>query len=313
VALAPTIEGLVSEVLVSEGQQVQAGQLIAVIDGANARSLEAAQASIALELSSAHQAVRSAQNELDAYPVPRIFFGLTAEQAARTWLAELDSASEAFAPYEDSSRQGLKPRHAFPNLVYPSLPGRVLYDTGEYGGLALEYKKRVDVARANYTKAVQWLQLDSALAAAQARLSDAQRRYDRLNDQALAYSSTGTLAALATAEIRAPFSGTVTQLDLEVGEAARAGIAVVTVADFSGWLVKTTDLTEIDVVGIKEGMPVRVILDSLPDTEFGGSVLHVDLGYTDRQGDIVYPVDVLLSGSNSGLRWGMTAEVKFEE
>jgi multidrug resistance efflux pump len=313
VSLAPTIDGLVSEVLVREGEQVQAGQLIAQIDGANALTLESARASIALELSGAHLAVRSAQNDLDAYPLPRIFVGLTAEQAARTWLAELDAASAAFAPYADSSRRGLRPRHAFQNLVYPSLPGRVLYDTGEYEGVALEYKKRVDVARTNYTRAVQWLQLDSALTAAQARLSDAQRRYDRLNDQALAYASAGTLAALATAEIRAPFSGTITQLDLQVGEAARAGIAVVTVADFSGWMVKTTDLTEIDVVSIKEGMPVTVILDSLPGTEFGGSVLHVDLGYTDRQGDIVYPVEILLSGSNSGLRWGMTAEVTFDE
>jgi len=179
--------------------------------------------------------------------------------------------------------------------------------------LALEFKKRVDVARTNYTKAVQWLQLDSSLAAAQARLSDAQRRNDRLNDQALAYASAGTLAALATAEIRAPFSGTITELNLEGGEAARAGIAAVTGADFSGWIVNTTDLTEIDVVSIQEGMPVSVVLDSLPDAEFGGSVLHVDLGYTDRQGDIVYPVEVLLSGSNTGLRWGMTAKVTFEE
>lgn len=313
VALAPAIDGLVNEVLVSEGQQVQAGQLLAEIDGVNARSLEAAQASIAQELSSAHQAVRTAQNELDAYPLPRIFVGLTAEQAARTWLKELDAASEAFAPYEDSSRKGLKPRNAFPNLVYPGLPGRVLYDTGEYDGLALEYKKRVDLARANYTRAVQWLQLDSALAVAQAHLADAQRRYDHLNDQALSYASAGTVGALATAEIRAPFSGTVTKLDLQVGEAARAGIAVVTLADFSGWIVKTTDLTEIDVVSVQEGMSVSVVLDSLPEAEFGGSVLHVDLGYTDRQGDIVYPVDVLLSGSNSGLRWGMTAQVTFEE
>jgi multidrug resistance efflux pump len=313
VDLAPAIDGLVSEVLVREGEQLQAGQLIARIDGANALTLESAQASIALELSSAHLAVRSAQNELDAYPLPRVFAGLTADEAARTWLEELDAASEAFAPYKDSSRKGLRPRNAFPNLVYPGLPGRVLYDSGEYEGLALEYKKRVDVARTNYTKAVQWLQLDSALAAAQARVADAEIRYERLNDQALAFASAGTVGALATAEVRAPFSGTVTKLDLEVGEAASAGIAAVTIADFSGWIVKTTDLTEIDVVSIEEGMSVSVIMDSLPDTEFGGSVLHVDLGYTDRQGDIVYPVDVLLGGNSSRLRWGMTAEVTFEE
>jgi multidrug resistance efflux pump len=225
----------------------------------------------------------------------------------------LDAASKAFAPYKDSSRKGLKPRNAFPNLVYPGLPGRALLDSGEYDGVALEYKKRVDVARTNYTKAVQWLQLDSALAVAQARVADAETRYERLNDPGLSLASAGTVGALATAEIRAPFSGTVTQLDLEVGEAARAGIAAATLADFSGWIVKTTDLTEIDVVSVEDGMPVSVILDSLPDTQFGGSVLHIALGYSDRQGDIVYPVEVLLNSSHPGFRWGMTAEVTFEE
>jgi len=313
VSLAPAIDGLVSEVLVREGQQVQAGQLIARVNSASANTLQSAQANAALELSSAHEAARTAQNELDAYPLPRIFVGLTAEQAARTWLEELDAATEAFAPYRESSRKGLRRRDAFQTLVYPSLPNRVLYDTGEYDGVALQYKKRVDVARTNYTKAVQWLQLDSALVTAQARVGDAQRRVDRLNDQAAAYASVGTLAALATAEIRAPFPGTVTQLDLEVGEAAAAGTAAVTVADFSAWIVRTTDLTEIDVVSIREGMPASITLDALPDAEFSGSVLHVDLNYTDRQGDIVYPVDVVLNGGNAGLRWGMTAEVTFAQ
>lgn len=312
VSLSPGVDGLVSELLVHEGEQVQAGQLIARIDGADASTLALAQANAALELSSAHQAVRTAQNELDAYPLPRIFAGLTAEQAARTWLEELDAAREAFAPFKETSRKGLRRRDAFQTLVYPSLPNRVLYDTGEYEGVALEYKKRVDVARTNYTKAVQWLQLDSALASAQARVADAQRRVDHLNDQAAAYASAGTLAALATAEMRAPFAGTVTELNLEVGEAAKAGVAAVTVADFSGWILRTADLTEIDVVSIREGMPATIVLDALPDVEFGGSVLHVDLGYSDRQGDIVYPVEVLLSGGNSGLRWGMTAEITFD-
>ncbi|MFH1183946.1 MAG: biotin/lipoyl-binding protein, partial [Chloroflexota bacterium] len=112
VTLAASVDGLVSEVSVLEGQQVEAGQLLARLDSTNAETLEAAQTKAAIELGSAYQAVRIAQNELDAYPLPRIFVGLTAEEAARTWLAELDTAREAFAPYKGTSRKSLKPSSA---------------------------------------------------------------------------------------------------------------------------------------------------------------------------------------------------------
>ena len=313
VTLATSVDGIVSEVSVLEGQRVDAGEILARLDSTNAQTLEAAQAKAALELSSAYQAVRTAQNELDAYPLPRIFVGLTAEEAARKWLAELDTARGAFAPYRDTGRKTLKPSSAFPNLVYPSLPRRVQLDTGEYDDMAMVYKKQVDVALMNYTRAVMWLQFDSALATAKARLMDAQRRYDSLHDTALSDVGAGTRSALATAEIRAPFDGTVTSMDLKVGEVVTAGLAVATVADLSGWIVETTDLTEIDVMSIHEGLPVTISLDSLPDAAFSGNVRSVDLSYSDRQGDIVYPVSILLAESHPGMRWGMTAQVTFDE
>ena len=313
VELSPGADGLVSEVLVAEGERVEAGQLIARLDSADAQTLEAAQTAAAVELGNTYEAVRTAQNELDAYPLPRVFAGLTAEEAARTWLAELDAASEAFAPFKDTSRKGLRRSSAFPRLVYPSLPQRVLFDTREYDEMAMVYKKRVDVAWMNYTKAVLWVRLDSALITAKARLADAQRRYDAVTDALTSSETAGTRAALATAEIRSPFDGTIAALDLKVGELASAGTTVVTVADLSGWIVKTVDLTEIDVIEIREGMPVTVVLDAMPDTQLNGRVLSVDLSFSDRQGDIVYPVNILLADSDNGMRWGMTAQVSFEE
>ena len=44
-----------------------------------------------------------------------------------------------------------------------------------------------------------------------------------------------------------------------------------------------------------------------------GRVISIDLNFTDRQGDVLYPVDVLLGESQAWLRWGMTAEVAFGE
>jgi multidrug efflux pump subunit AcrA (membrane-fusion protein) len=313
VTLSAGVDGLVSEVLVAEGEQVRAGQLMVRLDNVNAQTLEAAQNAAAVELGAAHEAVRVAQNELDDYPLPRVFVGLTAEEAARTWLAELDAAKEAFEPFEDTSRKGLRKSSAFPSVVYPSLPERVLFDTHEYDEMAMVYKKRVDVGWMNYTKAVLWANLYAPLVSAKARLADAQRRYDAVSAALSASESSGARAALATADIRAPFDGTVTALELKPGELATTGNPIVTVADLSGWIVKTVDLTEIDVVDVEVGMPVTVVLDALPDTEFGGSVLSIDLSYSDRQGDIVYPVRILLADKDPGMRWGMTAQVSFEE
>ncbi len=153
--ISPATGGLVSEVLVKEGDPVHAGDLIARIQDSQAQSLEAAQTNAARELTAAYEAVRDAQKELDAYPLPRVFVGMTAEQAARTWLNNLETARENFAPYSDSSRKSYKW-----NRRLVGLPSRVLMDTGAYEGMAKEYKKQVDIAWVYYRRACAWLNLE---------------------------------------------------------------------------------------------------------------------------------------------------------
>ena len=78
-------------------------------------------------------------------------------------------------------------------------------------------------------------------------------------------------------------------------------------------MVKTTDLTEIDVVKLKEGQPVTVTLDAIPDVELKGNVLSISQTFSENQGDVVYEVTVLLTDQNPAMRWGMTSAVKFEK
>jgi multidrug resistance efflux pump len=113
--------------------------------------------------------------------------------------------------------------------------------------------------------------------------------------------------------VRAPFGGIVTNLDLKVGEYVSAGTPVITIADSSNWVVKTTDLTEIDVVELAEGQPVSIVLDAIPSVTLQGNVYSIAQDYSENQGDIVYEVTVLLTDTNPAMRWGMTAEVRFEE
>jgi hypothetical protein len=84
------------------------------------------------------------------------------------------------------------------------------------------------------------------------------------------------------------------------------------VADFSHWLVQTTDLTEIDVVELEEGQPVRIALDAIPDAELAGEILSIGQTYAENQGDIVYEVTILLTQTHPAMRWGMTAAVSFD-
>jgi HlyD family secretion protein len=119
-------------------------------------------------------------------------------------------------------------------------------------------------------------------------------------------------AGLAAFSVLAPFDGVVTKMDAKTGSSINAGETAVTVADLSKWLVKTTDLTEIDVVKLTEGQPVVVTFDALPDVELKGEILSIAKNYSENQGDVVYKVTILLSDSHPALRWGMTAAVRFE-
>ena len=298
--IALNASGLVSEVLSKEGDEVKSGQVIAKIQNSEAQTLETAQANALQKLTEAYQAVRDAQFKLDNFDIPADFSGMTPTQAVQMTLDKLNAARDAFEPYKDLSERRLK-------LTSSEEDNGVIKD------LAKQTKKRMDDAWEKYRKAVLYLDLDSTLETAKTQLAQAQKDYDSLQDPSFAEDTAGTRAALANAEVRAPFAGTLTNLDLKVGEFAASGQPVLTVADLSGWVVKTTDLTEIDVVNLSEGQPVDITLDAIPNVTLKGNILSISQNYTERQGDIVYKVTILLTDKNPAIRWGMTAQVKFQK
>lgn len=77
------------------------------------------------------------------------------------------------------------------------------------------------------------------------------------------------------AVIKAPFDGTLTQIDLEVGEVINPGQAVARVVALDPIHV-TVSVADRDVALLKAGMPVAVTADALPGV-FQGVVHNVDL------------------------------------
>ena len=106
-------------------------------------------------------------------------------------------------------------------------------------------------------------------------------------------------------------TGTAADIRILPGQRVSAGEVVMAVADFSQWVVKTDNLTEVEVVAVKEGQAVEIILDALPDTALKGAVSTINSRFEEKRGDITYTVTAVLNETDPLMRWGMTAAVRF--
>jgi multidrug resistance efflux pump len=289
--IAFNASGVVSEVLVEEGAPVRKGDTLIRLGGESDATYAAAQ----LEWVTAQKALNDLQNSS----------GTDLAQA----VIDLKEAKEAYNKADDYLHylQNSKkvPQTETRSFLIQTWKGyEYRYKTKSFKGPAPE----------------DWIiEAENDLALKKAELDEAQRTYDRLKDgidkdqlAVLEAQLNAAKARLASLEVTAPFDGVVAEMNAKVGSSINAGEVAVTVADFSSWIVNTTDLTEIDVVELGEGAKVTVTLDALPDVALKGEILSIGQTYTENQGDVVYEVTVLMTDTHPAMRWGMTAEVKFE-
>ena len=118
-------------------------------------------------------------------------------------------------------------------------------------------------------------------------------------------------AALDQTILRAPFAGTVARLDMIAGRQVIEGRTVATLADFSEWRIEAASLLENDVTNIQIGQAVTIQIDALPGSALTGEVESISLVSQNENSRVIYPVTIKLTTVDPGLRWGMTALVKF--
>ena len=117
--------------------------------------------------------------------------------------------------------------------------------------------------------------------------------------------------ALANYVIIAPFDGIVAEVNVKVGEQVGAETRAVSVADFSAWIVETTDVTELEVVKLSAGQTVMLVPDALSDLALNGTITEISQAYTQQGGDILYTVRIAVMETDPRLKWGMTVEATF--
>ncbi len=351
VDLAFNSSGEIAEVLVEEGDLVQAGDVIARLGNREALELNVSKAS--LELLSAQQ------EQLDAEQARQQLFD-TLSTAQTNALQELNDARQALKDADrkvaglrsDPSQADLEEAEATLILTEDKLD-KAEDDWKEYENrseknlIRAAVLNRVAQARRDYDNALRRynnilsgsteFSRTQSLAEqqiAQSRLEQAQKDYDELLDgpdpDGLALADkrietaagriasadtaiTAAQSALADLDLVATIPGTLTQMDLIVGQRVTPAEVVAQIADFSKWYVETDNLTEIDVVDVAVGQNASVTPDAAPDLVLSGVVEKISDNFEEKRGDITYTARILLNEIDPRLRWGMTTVVKFEK
>jgi HlyD family secretion protein len=212
-------------------------------------------------------------------------------------------------------------------------------DFNKYSDLATSnptrksYEDKLRTAQTNYDLAVQKLedltnnrdQVRAALDAALAAEAEAKRTYDNSQNgpdsdrlalaQAQLDDAKAQVAAAQNAldnyDLKAPFDGTVMDINVSVNQLIGPDTWAVAVADTSQWFVDTSDLTEQDVVNVSVGQTVDITADALPGVDMTGVVEEIGLAPQTQSGDVLYTVRIRMDNVPPQLRWGMTMEVTF--
>lgn len=197
-----------------------------------------------------------------------------------------------------------------------------------------DQKKKFDDAQKKYDDAVRkrdlkindLAQAKAAVENAKSAQADAQREVDKrkngpnADDLAAAQSRLDNAKAQLTAaqkslselEVKAPFDGTVVELDNVVGDTLLPNEQVALVADLNELYVETNDLTEMDVVKIAEGDSAKIKPDALSNLSLPATVTEIARSSGKKGGDVTYTVRLKLDQTDPRLRWGMTVEVRFQ-
>jgi multidrug efflux pump subunit AcrA (membrane-fusion protein) len=323
--------GVIAEILVSEDEPVERGEVLLRLEGKE--QLQANQTAAQAEWVAAQQAL----DELYKDPEVRVALAAEAVVAAQKMVEDaqrhlnnlgyatqtdidqaqanvilardkLEKAREDYEPYankpEDNLiRAALLSKYAQAQKNYDAAARLLNNLTGTTKPLEIaEAEADLEVAEANLVKAERDYEIlqsgpdPDIVAVAEARVSNAR-------DQVTAADK-----ALEVLEVRAPFNGIVGEINVRANEWIIPGQPVFLLADLSHMKVETTDLNEIDVAQIEVGDAVTVTFDALPDVVVSGFVSRIAVKPKAGTG-VNYTVEVELEEIPDRLRWGMTAFV----
>ncbi len=316
-----SMAGRVAEVLVKEGDVVEAGQVLARLEGTDSQ-LNLRQAESALELNEA-QLVRTLKG-------PREEEIASAEEAlasAKANLADLqDGPTEREKELARLNVDQAKNSRWNAQASRDAICGRVgrgatEADCDSAEAQVLNAEVGVEIAETKYEQLLEPPKA-SALVSARAQIAQAEATLNQLmsspSEEDIAIGEAQVRQAQVSVDMArekledlllwAPFEGRLALWDLNPEELVSVGTPVGTLIDASGYHIDVNvDETEIGQVAVDQ--KVRISLDAFPAQDIMGHVSQIDLAGESVEGLVVYGVRVDLEDTDLPLKPSMTAAV----
>jgi HlyD family secretion protein len=330
VDVSPKITGRITTLVVREGQPVETGQVLAVLDTAELEAekrrteaaLSTAEASLrdleagarVQEIEEARAQVARAQARLDdllagsrVQEIEQARAAVESTAATREWTArDYERARMLFARELIAAQEVDRTRQAWEVAVANERSARERLSMLEAGARAQE----VNAARAEVKAAKDRLALllagprPYAVAAARAQVAEARAAV------ALAESR------LREGRIVSPLTGVVLRKNLEAGAVANPGVSIVTLVDPKDMWLRAY-VPETDLARVRVGQPARVSVDGFPGRTFPGRVTEIasEAEFTPRNVqtkkeriNLVFRVKIGVTNAEGVLKPGMPAD-----
>ncbi len=289
-AIASKTSGRILEVRVREGDVVNAGDTIAILDDAQIRAREdqarAALMAAEAQAAAAREQIAVLQQQLEQSHLQVGQSKLDTEGRVKQAESELAAAQANLAQQQAAYEMALFDKEAYTRLAKS---GAVSERQGLQASTAADQqaaavtaaKRRVESSQAALTTAQASL-ANPGIRESQVSLVHSQIAQQQAQVASAAAQTQQATAQLAEAEanrqdlnIRAPFSGTVVTRAAEPGEVVTAGTAIITLLDLSKVYLRGF-VPEGQIGKVKVGQPAHIYLDSNPKQPVDAAVSRID-------------------------------------
>ena len=337
VVLSFSTPGIVDEIMVEEGEEVEKGKILMALKGREqahavleTARLELILANLSLDEVHRTSALVSAQTQLSFANAQDAL-----EDAEYNWRVQQEGYRASQSTI-DSAQAGLVLAEEEVDRAkgnYDHYSGRPEDDAQR--AMALIALSSARSARDAALRRLNWYLgypdeteqsiLDAKLSISEAELGVAEQNWERVKNgpdpetleraearvAAAQAHVKAAEAALSLLILEAPFAGTVSDVYPQEKEWVAPGQPLVVLADLQTLRVETTDLNEIDAAQIEIGDFAITTFDALPDIVVEGQVVYIASKSEEGSG-VNYKVIIELNEVPEKVRWGMTAFVDIE-
>lgn len=294
--LAFSIPGVLKSLVVKEGEQVTAGQILARIDASDTVWMEAqAKAVVIGDLETAQLALEKEQDDVADLKTVDVAKLEESKQTVRNAKASLDITKDQWQRIIDEDTDEASATYTAAETSYTAALNS--YQAAQDSLAVLkktiaqaEAGEQADVATAENVLS---LKKEAINTSGNASVNQAGLRYQQ--------------ALLSKAVMRAPVDGVVAKIEGSVGEYVSPTSPVVTMV--SPMLQLSANVPETEAARLRIDDPAAVTFEAFRDEEFRAKVAKIESIETVIDGVTTYKVTFIFSEQDERLRSGMTADV----